>query len=81
MKAKFLKPLPEDPRDSSSGDVDFDACLFARSRQLIAAMESQVVPSKMLRFLVGAMQSVLVEVSRRYVDLDVRARVCEYECE
>jgi hypothetical protein len=30
-------------------------------------MESQTVPSKMLKFLVGAMQSVLDEVGLRYV--------------
>ncbi len=33
----------------------------------VAAMESQTVPSKMLKFLVGAMQSVLDEVGLRYV--------------
>ena len=31
----------------------------------VAAMESQTVPSKMLKFLVGAMQSVLDEVGLR----------------
>jgi hypothetical protein len=74
VKLKFLKPLSEDPLDPVTRQVDFEACLFARSRQLIVAMESQVVPSKMLRFLVGAMQSVLLEVARRCVS-DIAALV------
>jgi hypothetical protein len=66
VKGHVLQALPSDPVDAA-GAVVFETCLFARSRQFLAAMESQTIPSKMLGYLVTAIQCALDEVGVRCV--------------